>query len=249
MGESGEAWNHIQQAACRKLIPSSSSKKRETKCRACVLLVMKMKMKALVFFLGAIPTLAMTGCEMDMEEMDEAELAELDSYEATGGLDMDVIDLDSLPADAEPDMQVAAMLPGVKCNEVFSFINDGPPPGHLATMSYSYQQPSAGAGELVQGKMGHWPITAGVRGQGTNVQNQGFSGAAEVRIDLVKNYFGRTQLSSSVQMKLVSNVSYLVNKNFTTKGCNDYGNHATVYADSSDGSQLMLTYQWLFPGG
>ena len=225
-------------------MPSLSKKNCETESSGLCLEPMQMKMKAMAFLLGAIPTLAMTGCEMDLEEMDEAELAELEAYEGVEAMDLGAVE------GSAPEMGATAMLPGVLCNEVFDVVSQGPSSGGLLpVVAYSYQQSSFTAPKVVQGLVGHRPITNGIRAQGVNVQEQGFSGADEVQIDLVKNFFGRWQRPSSIRVRLANNVSFLVNKSFTTRGCQQFANHATVFADSTDGSQLTMTYQWLFPGG
>jgi hypothetical protein len=170
-----------------------------------------MKIEAMAFFLGAIPTLAVEG--------------------------------------NTSEMGTTAMVTGVKCNEVFDFINQGPPGGFLPVVAYSYQQSSFSAPKFAQGLVGHQPITNGIRAQGVNVQEHGFSGADEVQIKLVKSFFGRWQLPSSIRVRLANDFSFLANKTFTTRACQQFANHATVFADSSEGAQLTMTYQWLFPGG
>lgn len=202
-------------------------------------------MKAIVCVLGAIPTLAMTGCEMDLEETDEAGLTEIRSAEYLDA-EFDAIETSAMPEQNTPDISFLSL--GSKCNEAFAFINEGAPTaGHVPVVAYAYQQYHVYGPKIVQGKLTHYPITNGERAQGFNIDEQGFSGASVIRLDLVKNYLGRIQLPSSIRMKMTNSSSYLVNKSFSTKTCQEFANHATIFADSSDGSQLTMTYQWLPP--
>lgn len=228
-----------------------SQENGETKPSACVLL--DMKMKAMVFFLGAIPAVALAGCEMDLEEMNDAELAEFVTFDEAYVGEFD----DSDPLVAEegetPEMGVAAFGLGVDCDEVFDFVDAGEPSWAFPIAKFSYQEApkySALEPDLAQGVLGHTPISNGIRAQGGNIQAMGSLGGGEVmRIDVVK-VNPRFQLPyTSIRLKLASNTSYLVNKAFTPRVCQQFASHATVFADSSDGSQLTMTYGWLYPGG
>jgi len=229
---------------------SRVSKNHETRFLDVCLGHMKNSMRAMVFLLAAISAPAMTGCEMDLEEMDEEELAGIEEYEALEALEVDSV---AAAEGQAPAMGPSALLRAVRCNEVFAFVGQGPPPGHFRHMAYAYQDSSSRSGGLriVQGTLEVVPFsTTRIRGQGGQAQNLGFSGADGVRIDLNKNFIlGNLQLASSIRMQLADGPRYLLNKVLSPRVCQQFQGHATVFADAADGSQLTLYYSNTSFGG
>lgn len=210
-------------------------------------------MKSMVFFLGAIPAFALAGCEMDLEEMNDAEIAEHVTFDEAYVGEFD----DSAPWVVEeaqtPEVGVAAFGLGVNCDEVFDFVDEGGPGWAYPITNFSYQEAPenfAMEPDLAQGVLGYTPISNGIRAQGGNIQAMGsLVGGRVMRIDTVK-VKSRFQLPhTSIRVKLASDTSYIVNKAFAPRVCQKFDSHATVFADNSDGSQLTMTYGWLYPGG
>ncbi len=191
--------------------------------------------------LGACALLAAavfaTGCEA-YDDMDgfEHEAPLLDEDLAAEGL------ADVAALEAEEEMGVA-MLMGDRCNAVFDYVNRSSPLPLTVTYAYHEDTSYGGVPNIMQGHLGGYSITNGVRGSGPNVDEQGFSNIQAVQFDLKKLFIGFNHYGSTVRLRASSAVGIAIDTSFAPTSCQDHGSHATLYGDSADGSHIILTYK------